>query len=286
MIEQDIILPDACPKSPFWGYTRKETLEQLASLEIVGDAAERIAGGLSRERHAWRTEQVLGAIAAYSGDITAEDSNNAMVVATTLTDRIGIGGSKQLTGWESQKSATSTLRLPIFSTLGKGRKYAGDGAAWTAAIEAAGNTARYQLGAGQSARVKVVPESFDIDGVETFGVPKELIPARWIGNVATEGIWNALNNGFNTNDLLLGTPQQWATMYNNPDGSKLKVIRSIDGVSLKEAWDALLLESDNLQRYGKYLQTISEEEQQQSSPDEDIPAWERDFLNSITNDNS
>ena len=31
MIEQDIILPDACPKSPFWGYTRKETLEQLAS---------------------------------------------------------------------------------------------------------------------------------------------------------------------------------------------------------------------------------------------------------------
>lgn len=64
------------------------------------------------------------------GDIWAADQMRGHAALLCLLDTAGVGGRDGVEG-------ASTTRLPCFSGLGKGRKQASDGEAWTSAIRMA-----------------------------------------------------------------------------------------------------------------------------------------------------
>lgn len=66
-----------------------------------------------------------------SGNRPDEEETEVLAVALCLLDQFGLGGHMGLDG-------AGTTRIPQFEALGKGRKQAHDGPAWTAAIEQAG----------------------------------------------------------------------------------------------------------------------------------------------------
>ena len=122
--------------------TRKQLIERLESLGVTGVAALAIARETGAARHAARVEAakaaarrvgaaLLGVPSGESGDgtMTAVDLAGAFVCAL---DSFGLGGADGVEG-------RATARVAAFGALGKGRKQASDGPAWSAAISAAGN---------------------------------------------------------------------------------------------------------------------------------------------------
>ncbi len=110
--------------------TRKEVENHLESIGIVGPAAEAILGETACFRHAARTRRAAEAAMMWAENTFQQDHEptNAMMAAFLCAlDRFGVGGPMGVSG-------DGTLRVPAFRSLGKGRKQASDGAAWTAAI--------------------------------------------------------------------------------------------------------------------------------------------------------
>lgn len=120
--------------------TRREIEQHVANLG--GDPAiAAFLGGLDAgARHQARVGATVEAAAnaakrlIEAGGVTSPDggtpSTEAVAEMVIALDLIGVGGSGDAEG-------LGTDRLPCFSTLGKGRKQARDGAAWMAALEAA-----------------------------------------------------------------------------------------------------------------------------------------------------
>lgn len=122
--------------------------QNFQEYDIHGHALEMLLKETARDRHLSRVEDAMvAAIMAATNDneiskrltelILDKEFDNELVIKKrdTLTGSVGIcilelagiGGGIYATG-------TSTERHPAFSILGKGRKKASDGPAWTAAI--------------------------------------------------------------------------------------------------------------------------------------------------------
>lgn len=130
--------------------------------------------------------------------------------AIFAAEEIGIGGRANMEG-------RATPRHPAFAECGTGRKQAGDGGAWTAAI----NQAQKQLGADYVANSKYVrfaategrivarlfwhTDTADASTVdwEDFDV-EAVLPASWRDAVVKHGIANAAYQSQGTNTSLLG----------------------------------------------------------------------------------
>jgi len=114
-------------------WTRKQTAEYFSSLGIEGAAAEALLKETAAIRHADRVQRTLTAAAAEcSRELESghDPEHCTECLVLLLSDRIGIGGTQGCSG-------DSTARHPAFENLGAGRKQAGDGGAWMAALDAA-----------------------------------------------------------------------------------------------------------------------------------------------------
>lgn len=111
--------------------TRKDLETHLASLGITGDAATAIIKETAPHRHAERVATARAGIDTYVQNLFYEKfvlEDEAEFVFIALLDAMGVGGRMGVEG-------LSTDRHPAFSKCGSGRKHAGDGPAWSAAIE-------------------------------------------------------------------------------------------------------------------------------------------------------
>lgn len=111
--------------------TRKDLEIHLTSLGITGDAAAAIVKETAPARHAERIASAKAHVDTYVQNLFEEKfvlEDEAEYVFIALLDVMGVGGRMGVEG-------LSTDRHPAFSKCGSGRKQAGDGPAWSAAIE-------------------------------------------------------------------------------------------------------------------------------------------------------
>jgi hypothetical protein len=125
--------------------TRSALLDELESAGVICSAADAIVRETAPIRHAHRIEtayatalaesdRIFGAAirrdAADMGEETgtfASDQIRALAAMLCILDAAGVGGRDKVEG-------VGTARIPQFAGLGKGRKQALDGGAWSAAI--------------------------------------------------------------------------------------------------------------------------------------------------------
>jgi hypothetical protein len=141
--------------------TRRAAVEALAAQGVTGPLADLLSRGGGSER----TEARARWIADCASRAVCEEDREVLLFALALLERRGVGGTLDAGG-------QGTARTPFAAALcGKGRKLAGDGPAWDAAIQLAGS--RVDLATGSAdAELFVVPalERFDeyqshIDGL-------------------------------------------------------------------------------------------------------------------------
>ena len=105
--------------------TRAALVAELEEAGVTGPAAELVLRATAPVRHKARVQAVLDAC-----------GSAAATLLVAILDLVGIGGWAGGTG-------EATDRHPMLSGLGKGRKQATDGDAWTAAIKEAARKALF-----------------------------------------------------------------------------------------------------------------------------------------------
>lgn len=118
-------------------HRRSDAIAHLVAIGITGAASDALLHETGATRHAWRVGAATMAALDYmvgrrSGD--GECVSQVECVAILLADYYGIGGRDGVEGG-------ATDRHPGLDALGKGRKQASDGPAWSAAIRAAAQQA-------------------------------------------------------------------------------------------------------------------------------------------------
>ena len=182
--------------------TRKELEERLLLAGVPGRALEALLKETGLARHKWRVTQAIDAALA------ATDGCRTAAAWVLLSDMYGVGGKGGVSG-------DGTSRHPALERLGKGRKQATDGEAWSAAIEAAFHAlalngvtldASGTLGNGFVARLNYVDEP-----------PEVVPPTSWAAQTAAhEGLRRAigLDGWFNLPVQYTGTAAEWAAVVN------------------------------------------------------------------------
>lgn len=159
------------------GYSGEETAaqlrERLEHAELPEAAIRAMLRETAPERHRSRIDQARCRALEMAADNTAPHPDMppsteriwcaVQAVAFLVADAMGIGGRDGVEG-------LATARLPGLDSLGTGRKQAGDGPAWSSAIE----WAAWQLAGYPERAVYVAPEAAD------YGSPPDpAVPLRW-----------------------------------------------------------------------------------------------------------
>ena len=190
--------------------TRREMSVRLQGQGVTGPALDLLLKMTAQARHMARVEQVLAKVAHLPRPVAA---------LVLVADGVGVGGTRGLEG-------AATARLPLLQNLGKGRKHASDGGAWSAAIaHAATQLTQWSDGDGviHMGRLVVGPTAVSLDYNTTdqdlgeFGW-NDVIPAAWgialSGNVITHmGADKALPEAMASLQLE-GSLGDWAVVYN------------------------------------------------------------------------
>ena len=164
-------------------------LREALDLPQFSAATELVRRLTSAERASEREAAVVAAaVEGASALSTSRDTVQAAVLVMALMglDEIGVGGPQGLGG-------ESTERVSCFAALGKGRKQAGDGPAWSAAIRAAltaglhGGKLIYSPFQGEL-EVEVLGGTSNADGVNVRVPMNEAGLARWVAAAAGLGL--------------------------------------------------------------------------------------------------
>jgi len=114
--------------------TTWKELRQALPADLSQSAAEEIRLLTAGERHRARRDAAAAAALAWvDGRIHGQDAPDRLTLAAGICAAEALG----LYGGGRGNPGAATLRHPAFQALGSGRRQARDGAAWTAAIEAA-----------------------------------------------------------------------------------------------------------------------------------------------------
>lgn len=197
--------------------TRREVLEVLTTAGVTGEAAEAACRETASARHAWRVDEAEAAARKAAEAVYGEGTSVLHLIALMLAELAGVGGTDGVAG-------ASTDRLNAFAQLGKGRKQASDGDAWTAAIKA--SLHRLAL----SRRTAVCgPLTIEADGPTVNLVERtvdgeiflavnfaELIPTAWVNTLAREGLRRSLGLSpwLDLPVPFSGTPADWSVTVN------------------------------------------------------------------------
>ena len=197
--------------------TRLEVLEVLTTAGVTGEAAEAACRETAQARHAWRVEEAEAAARKAAKEVYGEGTSVLHLIALMLAELAGVGGKDGVAG-------AGTDRLDAFAQLGKGRKQASDGDAWTAAIR--GSLHRLAL----SRRTAVCgPLTIEADGPTVNLVERtldgeiflavnfaELVPLGWLNTLAREGLRRSLGlePWLDLTVPFSGTPENWSVTVN------------------------------------------------------------------------
>ena len=111
--------------------TRAATAALLDQAGVTGEAQEAILRETASLRAEVRTVRAMQTLRDVAGDLgDPEDLPSPLAILIGIADAIGVGGRDGVSG-------ESTARYPGLEALGKGRKQASDGPAWTEAIRQA-----------------------------------------------------------------------------------------------------------------------------------------------------
>lgn len=165
--------------------TRRDRRFELERLGVGGEALTSLLDETSAERHQSRVDYARAMAEEYflaqvGEEIRGYDVTRLAAVPIAWLDVIGVGGRHGVEGLAS-------CRHPAFSSCGKGRKRAGDGDAWTAAIfcVCADVDGRFAVNEEGSIRFEVESEGSSILVDET------LSPTAWRMSLAREGLRRA-----------------------------------------------------------------------------------------------
>jgi hypothetical protein len=141
--------------------TRKEIIEELNGIDAA--AVNAILKATARMRHQKRVEQAYEAACKFAGRVYPKARALLWLEARLTTEKSP--------GW-----TPPSMRLSPFVNLGKGRRHATDGDAWTAAIATA---AMWGIG-------DPIPlSSVELDARDKYGIPEIVVVVR--DNDATKG---------------------------------------------------------------------------------------------------
>lgn len=222
--------------------TRSALSEQLTAARIDGPAAVAILAETAAIRHQARVTRATAAALA-GADMLGDDSESTLdsrapkarrlagAVALCLLDACGIGGRMRVSG-------EGTQRVPAFSALGKGRKQASDGGAWSAAIKVARAELALQA-VGGAAKVWLCPsgeaglivsilsreETVDYRSAEAYvAITPALAP--WLMTIAREGLRRAVGldpwfaEELDGVEFEEGVAVNWADLVNQIDAAR------------------------------------------------------------------
>lgn len=188
--------------------TRKEAVEKAEALGLRGEALDFAASLGAQQRDAERGARALATALSWTLAWDEDEVDDAVFQANRIpgflrkvaegetfagqdrdiwlytcldawvllkVDAIGVGGSKGIEG-------ASTARHPFLTRLGKGRKQARDGAAWSSAIEAAINRLESILSGLGANELELAPAEGDVGAAFTDAATgkREAIPTRFI----------------------------------------------------------------------------------------------------------
>lgn len=225
--------------------TRREAEAILANVGVEGAALAALLKHTAPARHKGRVERALQAAmegaakvlasarradfdpATINGGDQAEESAVAHVAALLLAlDILGVGGHADAEG-------ASTERLRPFSGLGKGRKQASDGAAWSAAIQEAAGELIGRLGpyislgpAGTDTEAILIVSDEAAWTVPVTALAEGVGGAQWCRALAWHGMQAALQGDHTPTQwarsglrvsLVLSPLDEWADVYNAAD---------------------------------------------------------------------
>jgi hypothetical protein len=154
--------------------TRCKAERVLTEAGVEGVALQALLKETAGCRHEWRTRQVEYAVNDAAQSAADAVQPNALGFALTLltAEICGVGGKDDVGG-------QATARMAWAQSLGKGRKQASDGGAWTSAIESCAEEMFLRTGA------KITPEGIKTEhGLADW----RLVPDRWMMSVAREGL--------------------------------------------------------------------------------------------------
>lgn len=227
--------------------------EELEGKGVTGPAQDAIIRETARQRHLGRVQTVCDTAVAWAMDHEEPCVGEGVAALLCLLDVVGIGGLDRCGG-------DGTSRIPPFTGLGKGRKQASDGPAWSSAVSGALDllvrsvTERENLGCqrlvlscsveeieGEDAAVSIDLRSPDEESVLGMILPQSaagefeaLLP--WIRTLAREGLRRSLGmepwfdlSAFSWQ----GDPGTWAKVVNTLESlTAAKQIREAARVAL------------------------------------------------------
>ncbi len=208
--------------------TRREVRETLRGLGIEGAALEALCSLGAGHRHQLRSEQAAeAALTMASQYVSSHDewedvtttATNGLAMAIIAADEVGIGGGSQF------PTGAATSRIPALSGLGKGRKQASDGGAWSAAIESGRDqiawkanlvgdfwrtSQEFSMDEQGNLLIDITSSCPDTGETEEVRIeaPESLIPAEWQFAISANALEQALQRG---DEVEMAA---WARVYN------------------------------------------------------------------------
>ena len=173
--------------------------DRLESQGVTGPARDLLLAVTASARHQARVEAALAVV---------EHLPRPLAALAIVLDAVGVGGTKGLEG-------RATARLPIFRQLGKGRKQASDGDAWSAALL----SALFKIvGTGTLVLGPTAVSLGERDSDEFGWNDQDFIPKPWghalSGNVLVHLVTGSPLPEVLTNVRLEGDVSGWATVFN------------------------------------------------------------------------
>lgn len=197
--------------------TRREVIEVLTAAGVTGEAAEAVCRETAAVRHAWRIEEAEAAARKAAEEVYGAGTSVLHLIALMLAELAGVGGQDGVSG-------VGTDRLNAFAQLGKGRKQASDGDAWTAAIRASLHRLALSRRTAVCGPLRIEADGPTVNLVERTPDGEiflavnfaELIPTAWVNTLAREGLRRSLGLSpwLDLPVPFSGTSEDWASTVN------------------------------------------------------------------------
>jgi len=202
---------------------------RLESAGATGHALQCLIREAAKTRHESRVSEAMQSLMSIASaqlgldpeehEFLWDQRGMLLAAAIALLDEIGVGGRGNVEG-------RSTRRYPGLERLGKGRKQATDGAAWTAAIARAGNILLSRAGVvdGVSWQLHPTPEGeIEVSGAGQ-SVSLSQAAHEWQYALAREGLRRVVGADpwFPYLDITFwGTVAEWSATVNrlDPEGT-------------------------------------------------------------------
>lgn len=189
--------------------------------------------------------------------------DRAIRLVVTTADAIGIGGKDDLGSQVDSPGGESTTRMPLLRAFGSGRKNAGDGGAWSAAIQKTRDdlvSNGYKIVPGDPVRV-ISPEG------EITPIGWDTLPPRWARALSYAA---AIAVAYNPDGESHQVRGRGGTRAPGDPGFKIPTAHPFGGTT-SEWCEVFSRATEALENWDSSMELTE-------LPEEAIPEWEKEVL--------